>query len=145
MKKQSTRTAGRSRRKSVESLGIERRRRGKRLSPRCPECGCYASALSEAKNLARCFRCARSYNPIDLVMAVRGAGFLDAVAWLRALAGSRSEPGAEAASLASLNRHSRTIHRRRARSGGRLANTAGTEAPVRSSDGRDRAREGWSK
>lgn len=48
----------------------------------CPECSECNSATNAATNLARCFRCRRNFNPIDLVMAVKGCPFRDAVEFL---------------------------------------------------------------
>jgi hypothetical protein len=49
----------------------------------CPLCFDYHTATNPATNLARCFRCERNFNPIDLVMLLRRATFLDAVRYLR--------------------------------------------------------------
>ena len=45
----------------------------------CPLCGEFHSATNPETNLARCFRCRVNFNPIDLVMAVEGCRFVDAV------------------------------------------------------------------
>lgn len=60
-------------------LGIERRERGRRPLLRCVECGGFNAAVHPRANLVRCFRCARSYNPIDLLMSGRRTTFLGAV------------------------------------------------------------------
>lgn len=52
----------------------------------CPVCREYNTATNPKTNLARCFRCQRNYNPIDLVMEVNGLRFLDAVRLLEHLA-----------------------------------------------------------
>ena len=69
----------------IDALGLERSSRGARPSFRCPRCDAYHTAVNERTNLARCFRCEQNYNPIDLVLAVRGGSFLDAVTDLRAI------------------------------------------------------------
>ena len=66
----------------VERLGLTATRRGRRRRFRCPLCrGCHTT-LASGDNLARCFRCSKSFNPIDLVIAVRGCAFLEAVDFL---------------------------------------------------------------
>jgi DNA primase len=45
----------------------------------CPLCREFNTATNPRTNLARCFRCAKNFNPIDLVMVVRGIPFLQAV------------------------------------------------------------------
>jgi len=49
----------------------------------CPVCSETNTATHPRTNLARCFRCKRNFNPIDLVMLVRGAGFVEAVKCLK--------------------------------------------------------------
>ena len=70
----------------LESLGVAQHQRGQRREFRCPECDGFHVAIHRRENLARCFRCAKSYNPIDLVMSSGGAGFLDAVEIVRGFA-----------------------------------------------------------
>jgi len=48
----------------------------------CPACAEFHTATQPRTNLARCFRCQQNYNPIDLVMTVRKASFLQAVRYL---------------------------------------------------------------
>ena len=48
----------------------------------CPACHDSHTATNAETNLARCFRCRKNYNPIDLVMTVRRMSFLDAVRYL---------------------------------------------------------------
>lgn len=73
----------------VDALDLDRRARGRRREFRCPACGGFTGAIHARENLARCFRCARNYNPIDLVMVVRRASFREAVDQLRGIARSR--------------------------------------------------------
>ena len=51
----------------------------------CPLCREFNTATNPKTNLARCFRCKRNFNPIDLVMVVERCGFLDAVRFLEPL------------------------------------------------------------
>jgi len=67
----------------ISDLGIETKKRGARLSFRCPSCGVFHTATKAETNLARCFRCARNFNPIDLVIAERSLSFVDAVNYLQ--------------------------------------------------------------
>jgi len=45
----------------------------------CPICSEFNSAINPKTNLARCFRCKRNFNPIDLVIAESDLSFTDAV------------------------------------------------------------------
>ena len=49
----------------------------------CPVCSEFQTAVKPSTNLARCFRCERNFNPIDLVMAVKALGFMESVTYLR--------------------------------------------------------------
>ena len=69
----------------IQRLQIPQERRGTRVTFRCPECEQFHTALSTLRNRAHCFRCARSFNTIDLVMEERGCSFLEAVALLECL------------------------------------------------------------
>jgi DNA primase len=51
----------------------------------CPLCNEFQTAVNPATNLARCFRCEKNFNTIDLVMQVRGYGFKDSVSFLKEL------------------------------------------------------------
>lgn len=48
----------------------------------CPCCREFHTATKRETNLARCFRCKRNFNPIDLVMVVRRVHFPEAVKFL---------------------------------------------------------------
>jgi DNA primase len=45
----------------------------------CPLCSEFQTATNPKTNLARCFRCQKNFNPIDLVMAVKSCNFREAV------------------------------------------------------------------
>lgn len=45
----------------------------------CPRCREFNTATKTSTNLARCFRCEKNFNPIDLVMIVKRLNFVDAV------------------------------------------------------------------
>jgi len=49
----------------------------------CPICSDFNTATNPRTNLARCFRCARNFNPIDIVMLVKAISFRDTVEALR--------------------------------------------------------------
>lgn len=51
----------------------------------CPVCNEFQTATNPKTNLARCFRCERNFNPIDLVMVVKDVGFVESVKYLKAL------------------------------------------------------------
>jgi hypothetical protein len=48
----------------------------------CPICREFHTATNPRTNLARCFRCARNLNPIELVMLTRQTNFTEAVEFL---------------------------------------------------------------
>jgi len=45
----------------------------------CPLCSEFQTATNPKTNLARCFRCQKNFNPIDMVMAVKSCNFREAV------------------------------------------------------------------
>jgi len=51
----------------------------------CPVCKEFETDTNPRTNLARCFRCERNINPIDLVMALERCSFLEAVTFLEPL------------------------------------------------------------
>jgi hypothetical protein len=51
----------------------------------CPLCSEFNSATNPKTNLARCFRCQKNFNPIDMVMTVNECTFVEAVEFLRRL------------------------------------------------------------
>ncbi len=56
----------------------------------CPHCNEFHTATNPRTNLARCFRCGLSFNPIEMVMAVKDCGFVDAVQLLIPLLEARA-------------------------------------------------------
>ena len=48
----------------------------------CPICSGFNTATNQKTNLARCFRCRKNFNPIDMVMQVKRLSFVDAVEYL---------------------------------------------------------------
>ena len=61
----------------------------------CPRCSEFHTATNPKTNLARCFRCAVSFNPIELVMAVEHCAFVDAVNLLAPLLEARRQSATE--------------------------------------------------
>ena len=49
----------------------------------CPQCSEFNTATNRETNLARCFKCKVNFNPIDLVMAVKGMNFVEAANYLK--------------------------------------------------------------
>ncbi len=72
--------------KLVVELSIPTQKHGVRMTFRCPLCGVFATATNPRTNLARCFRCRRNFNTIELVIAERRVSFLDAVSTIERLA-----------------------------------------------------------
>ena len=63
----------------------------------CPLCHDFDTAVNIDTNLARCFRCQRNFNPIDMVMTVKRYSFMQAVRYLQPildqlLARARNQP-----------------------------------------------------
>jgi DNA primase len=57
----------------------------------CPICSEFNTATNQKTNLARCFRCKKNFNPIDMVMEVKRVGFVDAVEYLNEILCSSSK------------------------------------------------------
>ena len=51
----------------------------------CPLCSEFNTATNPRTNLARCFRCKKNFNPIDMVMIVNRCDFIEAVKLLKTL------------------------------------------------------------
>lgn len=49
----------------------------------CPLCNEFQTAVNPATNLARCFRCEKNFNTIDLVIKIKGYGFRDSILFLK--------------------------------------------------------------
>ncbi len=49
----------------------------------CPVCQEFQTATNPKTNLARCFRCERNFNAIDLVMICRNMSFVESVTYLK--------------------------------------------------------------
>ncbi len=66
----------------------------------CPVCNEFQTAVNPATNLARCFRCEKNFNTIDLVMVVRRYGFRDSVLYLKELDRPSQVPAGDLTALA---------------------------------------------
>jgi len=66
----------------------------------CPFCNEFQTAVNPATNLARCFRCEKNFNTIDLVMVVRKYGFRDSVLYLKELVMPSQVPARDLMALA---------------------------------------------
>jgi len=51
----------------------------------CPLCNAFDTAINPKTNLARCFRCEKNFNTIDLVMIIRQADFVQSVKFLQSI------------------------------------------------------------
>ena len=69
----------------IRCLGIPSKRQEGYFRFLCPICHEFNTATNPRTNLARCFRCSKNFNPIDLVMTVERVPFLEAVRTLRSL------------------------------------------------------------
>lgn len=70
----------------IERLGVVSKQQDGYFRFLCPACREFHTATNPRTNLARCFRCQRNFNTIDLVMLVERLRFVDAVRLLRKLA-----------------------------------------------------------
>jgi len=52
---------------------------------RCPLCNGFDTAVNSKTNLARCFRCEKNFNTIDLVMLIRKTNFVQSVKFLQSI------------------------------------------------------------
>lgn len=50
----------------------------------CPLCNSFQTATNPKTNLARCFRCEKNFNTIDMVMICENMGFVQSVKYLKA-------------------------------------------------------------
>jgi hypothetical protein len=60
----------------------------------CPLCSDFNSATNPKTNLARCFRCQRNFNPIDIVMLDKRLNFVEAVEFLSGIVTTDRQPNA---------------------------------------------------
>lgn len=51
----------------------------------CPLCNEFQTATNPKTNLARCFRCERNFNPIDMVIICKGVRFVEGVKYLKTI------------------------------------------------------------
>lgn len=48
----------------------------------CPICNEFHTSVKFETNLARCFRCKKNFNPIDIVMTVNNLSFINTIKFL---------------------------------------------------------------
>jgi DNA primase len=66
----------------IQALSIPHKYRDGYFRFLCPVCEFTHTGINPEANLARCFRCERNFNPIELVMAAESADFVLAVSYL---------------------------------------------------------------
>jgi len=88
----------------IERLAIPSKVRDGYLRFLCPVCSDFHTATNPRTNLARCFRCERNFNPIDLLIVERGWRFLDAVRFLQRLSPPGDRPRAHRSSRSEAHR-----------------------------------------
>jgi len=66
----------------IQALSIPHKYRHGYFRFLCPVCEFTHTGINPEANLARCFRCQRNFNPIELVMAAESADFVLAVSYL---------------------------------------------------------------
>ena len=55
----------------------------------CPICNDFNTAINPKNNLARCFKCSKNFNNIDMIMIIKKIDFVQAVYFLRDLIGKK--------------------------------------------------------
>ena len=75
----------------------------------CPLCGEFRTATHVKTNLARCFRCDKNFNTIDMVMLCRNLSFVESVEFLKAC---QNNPAASGKDSRSTNLPRALAHRR---------------------------------
>lgn len=68
-----------------EHLKLETKADGGYIRFLCPVCKEFRTATNPKTNLARCFRCEKNFNPVDMVMIVKRYNFKEAVQYLKGL------------------------------------------------------------
>ena len=58
----------------------------------CPICREFDTGVNPATNLARCFRCEKNYNTIDLVILVKKSDFIHSVKFLKTIYEQKNNP-----------------------------------------------------
>ena len=66
----------------------------------CPLCNEFQTAVNPTTNLARCFRCEKNFNTIDLVMKTKRYGFRDSVLFLKQINTASQVPASKLTALA---------------------------------------------
>lgn len=69
----------------AEHLKLETKTDGGYIRFLCPICKEFRTATNPKTNLARCFRCEKNFNPVDMVMIVKHYNFREAVECLKGL------------------------------------------------------------
>lgn len=64
-------------------LDIPHKHSDGRLRFLCPLCSEFQTAINPNTNLARCFRCQKNFNPIDMVIITNNYSFIEAVNFLK--------------------------------------------------------------
>jgi hypothetical protein len=104
----------------------------------CPLCNEFMTATNPQTNLARCFRCERNFNTIDMVMIENKIGFVDSVRFLKkynqspSVENRNNEPkkGGQPNAVLSNRRMAQACKHGRSKNTPGLANTADCEQPV---------------
>lgn len=76
----------------IQMLQMEYRFREGHLRFLCPTCSDLHTSTKPETNLARCFRCQKNFNPIDLLMIVNKLSFKQAIGFLQPMLAHYSKP-----------------------------------------------------
>ncbi len=68
----------------------------------CPICNEFLTSTKAATNLARCFRCEKNFNTIDLVILCHRPSFVEAVEFLKVIYGNIQKNKQRSAHLSTL-------------------------------------------
>ncbi len=78
-----------------EQLGIASKHSEGYFRFLCPLCNQFQTGIKVEKNLARCFRCETNFNPIDMVINVKGFEFIETVEYLQPFLPDTSDSGSD--------------------------------------------------
>jgi DNA primase len=95
----------------IETISVPSKIQEGRYRFQCPICNEFNTGINPKTNLARCFSCQKNFNTIDFVMTVKGASFIDSVAYLETLTTAFQFSIQLSQSSASAPNHSRDVHK----------------------------------
>jgi hypothetical protein len=83
----------------IQQLGIPSKMSEGSFQFCCPVCREFDTGVNPATNLARCFRCEKNYNTIDIVMRVKKSDFIHSVKFLKTIYEQKNNPAEPSLSI----------------------------------------------